>query len=65
MSRTRDIKVRGQGGLKLEQLKNLLRQEIKYNPEEVIAHVGVNNIEFKARNISLTNLQISVTVFVI
>ena len=39
MSRTHDVKVRSQGGLKLEQLENLLRQEIKYNPDEVIAHV--------------------------
>ena len=46
MTRTHDVKVRSQGGLKLEQLGNVLRQEIKYNPEEVIAHVGVNNIEF-------------------
>ena len=40
-------------------------KEIKYNPDEVIAHVRVNNIESKARKISLTNLQISVTVFMI
>ena len=48
MSRTHDVKVRNQGGLKLEQLENLLRQEIKYNPDEVITHVGVNNIEFES-----------------
>ena len=65
MSRTHDVKVCSQGGLKLEQLENLLKKEIKYNPDEVIAHVGVNNIESKARKISLTNLQISVTVFMI
>ena len=48
MTRTHDVKVRSQGGLKLEQMENLLRQEIKYNPDEVIAHVGVNNIEFES-----------------
>ena len=48
MSRTHDVKARIQGGLKPEQLENLLRQEIKYNPDEVIAHVGVNNIEFES-----------------
>ena len=48
MTRTHNIKVRSQGGLKLEQLENLLRQEIKYNPDEVIAHVEVNNIEFES-----------------
>ena len=46
-SRTHDVKVRSQGGLKLEQLENL-RQEIKYNPDEVIVHVGVNNTEFES-----------------
>ena len=29
-------------------MENLLREEIKYNPDEVIAHVGVNNIEFES-----------------
>ena len=48
MSRTHDVKVCSQGGLKLKRLDNLLRQEIKYNPDEVTAHVGVNNIEFKS-----------------
>ena len=48
MTRTHDIKVRSEGDLKLEQMENLLRQEIKYNPDEVIAHVGVNNIEFES-----------------
>ena len=48
MSRTHDVKVRSQGVLKLEQLENLLRQEIKYNSDEVIAHVGVNNVEFES-----------------
>ena len=48
MSRTHDVKVRSQGGLKLEQLENLLRPEIKYNPDEEIAHVGVNNIEHES-----------------
>ena len=48
MFRTHDVKVRGQGGQKLEPLENLLRQKIKHNPDEVIAHVGVNNIEFES-----------------
>ena len=48
MFRTHDVKVRSQGGLKLEQLENLLRQEIKYNTDEAIAHAGVNNIEFES-----------------
>ena len=39
------IKVCSQGGLKHKQLENLLRQ---YNPDKVIAHFGVNNIEFKS-----------------
>ena len=47
MSRTHDIKVRSQEGLNLEQLENMLREEIKFNPNEVIAHVGINNIEFE------------------
>ena len=40
MSRTHDVKVRSQGGLQLEQLENLLRQEMKYNPDKVIAQFG-------------------------
>ena len=48
MSRTHGVKVHSQGGLKLEQLENLLKQEIKCNPDQVIVHIGLNNIKFKS-----------------
>ena len=40
-----DIKVRSQGGLKVQRLFDILDEEIQHNPEKVIVHVGVNNIE--------------------
>ena len=45
MSRTHAIKVKAQGGLKIEGLEDLLQQEIQHGPDEVIVHVGVNNLE--------------------
>ena len=45
MSRTHAIKVKAQGGLKIEGLENLLQQESQHGPDEVIVHVGVNNLE--------------------
>ena len=45
MSSKNDIKVRSQGGLKVQRLFDILDEEIQHNPEEVIVHVGVNNIE--------------------
>ena len=45
MSRTHAIKVKAQGGLKIEVQGNLLQQEIQHGPDEVTVHVGVNNLE--------------------
>ena len=45
MSSKNDIKVRSQGGLKVQRLFDILDEEIQHKPEEVIVHVGVNNIE--------------------
>ena len=45
MSSKNDIKVRSQGGLKVQRLFDILDEEIKHNPEKVIVHVGVNNME--------------------
>ena len=45
MSSKNDIKIRSQGGLKVQRLFDILDEEIQHNPEKVIVHVGVNNIE--------------------
>ena len=45
MSSNNDINVRLQRGLKVQRLFDILDEEIQHNPEEVIVHVGVNNIE--------------------
>ena len=45
MSSKNDIKVRSQEGLKVQRLFEILDEEIQHKPEEVIVHVGVNNIE--------------------
>ena len=45
MSSKNDIKVRSQGGLEVQGLFDILDKEIQHNPEEVIVHVGINNIE--------------------
>ena len=45
MSSKNDIKVRSQGGLRVQRLFDILDEEIQHKPEEVIVHVGVNNIE--------------------
>ena len=45
MSSKNGIKVRSQGGLKVQRLLDILDEEIQHNPEEVIVHAGINNIE--------------------
>ena len=45
MSSKNDIMVRSQEGLKVQRLFDILDEEMQHNPEEVIVHVGVNNIE--------------------
>ena len=45
MSRTHAIKVKAQRGLKIEGLEDLLQQELQHGPDEVIVHVGMNNLE--------------------
>ena len=45
MSSKNDIKVRSQGGLKVQRLFDILDEEIQHNPEEIIVPVGVNNIK--------------------
>ena len=39
-----DIKVRSQGGLKVQRLFDILDEEIQHNPKEVIVYAGINNI---------------------
>ena len=45
MSSKNDIKVRSQGGLKVQRLFDILDEKIQHNTEEVIVHAGINNIE--------------------
>ena len=63
MSRTHAIKVKAQGGLKIEGLDDLLQQEmqqeIQHGPDEVIVHVGVNNLESSTDDEILSSFNIS------
>ena len=58
MPRTHAIKVKAQGGLKIEGLEDLLQQEIQHGPDEVIVHVGVNNLESSTDDEILSSFKI-------
>ena len=54
MSRTHAIKVKAQGGLKIE---GPLQQKIQHGPDEVIFHVGVNNLESSTDDETLSSFK--------